>query len=66
MHYFYERKLPHCVRSSLENVPAGQEVQEPVPGCFVIEFLAHLVQLVTVLFLYVPALHSTEVKVLLN
>ena len=52
--------LPHCVRSSLETVPAEQEVQEAVPVCSVIEFTAHLVQIVTVLSLYVPAMHSTE------
>ena len=52
--------LPHCVRSSFETVPAGQEVQEAAPVCSVIEFSAHLVQLVTALFLYVPALQSTE------
>ena len=43
--------LPHCVRSSLETVPAGQEVQEAVPLCSVTEFSAHLVQIVTVLSL---------------
>ena len=43
------RKLPHCVRSSLETVPAGQEVQEAAPTCDVIEFSGHFVQLVTVL-----------------
>ena len=51
--------LPHCVCSSLETVPAEQEVQEAAPVCFVIEFSGHLVQIVTVLSLYVPALHST-------
>ena len=51
--------LPHCVCSSLETVPAEQEVQEAAPVCFVIEFWGHLVQIVTVLSLYVPALHST-------
>ena len=54
--------LPHCVRSSLETVPAEQEVQEAAPVCSAIEFSAHFVQLVTVLSLYVPALHSTEVS----
>ena len=52
--------LPHCVRSSLETVPAGQEEQEAAPVCSVIEFSAHLVQIVIVLSLYVPALHSSE------
>ena len=52
--------LPHCVRSSLETVPAEQEVQEAVPVCSVTEFSGHLVQIVTVLSRYVPALHSTE------
>ena len=57
--------LPHCVRSSLETVPAEQKVQEAAPVCSDIEFLGHLVQIVTVLSLYVPALHSTvEVFVL--
>ena len=52
--------LPHCVRSSLETVPAEQEVQEAAPVCSVIEFSGHLVQIVIVLSLYVPALHSTK------
>ena len=52
--------LPHCVRSSLETVPAEQEVQEANPVSSDIEFTAHLVQIVTVLSLYVPAMHSTE------
>ena len=52
--------LPHCVRSSLETVPAEQEVQEAASVCSAIEFLGHLVQIVTVLSRYVPALHSTE------
>ena len=52
--------LPHCVRSSLETVPAGQEVQEAAPVCSAIEFSGHLVQIVTVLSLYVPALHLSE------
>ena len=51
--------LPHCVRSSLETVPAEQEVQEAAPVFSAIEFSGHLVQIVTVLSLYVPALHST-------
>ena len=52
--------LPHCVRSSLETVPAEQEVQEAAPVCSDIEISGHFVQIVTVLSLYVPALHSTE------
>ena len=52
--------LPHCVRSLLETVPAEQEVQEAAPVCSAIEFSAHLVQIVIVLSLYVPVLHSTE------
>ena len=51
--------LPHCVRSSLETVPAEQEGQEAAPVCSAIEFSGHLVQIVTVLSRYVPALHST-------
>ena len=58
------RTLPHCVRSSLETVPAEQEVQEAAPVLSVIEFLPHLVHLATVLSLYVPALHSTGELVL--
>ena len=56
----FKSQLPHCVLSLLETVPAGQEVQEAAPVCSVIEFSEHLVQLVTALFLYVPALQSTE------
>ena len=52
--------VPHCVRSSLETVPAEQEVQEAAPVCSVIVFSGHLVQIVTESSLYVPALHSTE------
>ena len=52
--------LPHCVRSSLETVPAEQEVQEAAPVCSDIEISGHFVQIVTVLSRYVPALHSTE------
>ena len=55
-----EEELPHCVRSSLETVPAEQEVQEAAPVCTAIEFSAHFVQIVTVLSRYVPALQSTE------
>ena len=55
-----EEELPHCVRSSLETVPGEQEVQEAAPFCSAIEFSAHLVQLVTGLSRYVPALQSTE------
>ena len=51
---------PHLVRSSLEPVPDEHEVQEAAPGCSVIEFSGHFVQLVTVLSRYVPALQSTE------
>ena len=58
--------LPHCVRSSLETVPAEQEVQEAAPVCSAIEFAAHLVQIVTVLSRYVPALHSTAKFALLE
>ena len=46
-------------------MPAEQCLQEAVPGCFVIEFSGHLVQIVTVLSLYDPALQSTEVYFLL-
>ena len=52
---------PHFVRSSLDTVPAGQEVQEAASGCFAIEFTGHLVQMVTVLSLNVPAPHWTEI-----
>ena len=52
--------LPHCVRSSLETVPAEQEVQEAAPVCSDIEISGHFVQIVTVLSRYVPALQSTE------
>ena len=55
-----EGTLPHCVRSSLETVPAEQEVQEAAPVCSDIQFSGHFVQIVTVLSRYVPALHSTE------
>ena len=43
--------LPHIVRSSLETVPAEQEVQEAAPVLSVIEFSVHLVQLVAELSL---------------
>ena len=55
-----KEELPQCVRSSLETVPAEQEVQEAAPVCSAIEFSAHLVQIVIVLSRYVPALQATE------
>ena len=52
--------LPHCVRSSLETVPAEQGLQKAAPVCSAIEFSAHLVQTVNLSSRYVPALQSTE------
>ena len=52
--------IPHFVRSSFETVPAGQEVHEAPPSCSVIEFSGHFVQLLSVLSLYVPAVHASE------
>ena len=53
--------LPHFVRSSLETVPAGQDVQETVSVCSDIQFTGHFVQIETVLSRYVPTPHLTEI-----
>ena len=53
---------PHFVRSSLETVPAGQEVQVAVSVCSAIQFTGHFMQIEAVLSRYVPIPHSTEVS----
>ena len=56
---------PHSVLSSLETVPASQTVHSVAPDVLIL-FVSQLVQVVIVEFLYVPAVHKSEISIKIN